>query len=205
MISPLFAYSPPKVLSLEEAFRLDLLSEKNDAHAIWHIAPGCYLYQDKLQITLLTPQHQRLVLLKQDALPSAIMVEDPAFGAQRVYRNQLEIAVPLDSYVSSSPSFLQIDYQGCADSGYCYPPTTRWFEVTFPQGRLSIQPIDHAPSLSEGSPERSKEKLTVSGTSLITFYFLGILLAFTPCILPMIPISKLNALITVIKKNFINY
>lgn len=198
-------------LPVEQAFILNVSQENDSVHAKWQIANGSYLYQEKLQLSLFDQEgKERWVSQKKD-LPGAIVVEDPYFGTQSIYRETLDVSIPLRTYLketAKSTLFLQAEYQGCSESGFCYPPQAQWFEIQIADHKItSAFPLQHNPleninhsgqsdkTLVESSensalddlkkkPEETKHILG----AIATFYFIGILLSFTPCVLPMIPI-----------------
>lgn len=200
-------------LAVEQAFFLNLLPEATGLKAEWIIAPGTYLYKDKIHIFLLTAPNQPKVTLSSEHFPAGEILNDPFFGPQNVYQQSLTIPIAFGSLLQHSTSpytlFLEIAYQGCGESGFCYPPQVKWFEITLighkiasilplAQNPTQIQnpaapaanteapspslPLPHVPNLSEMA---QNHHILIA---IATFYFLGVLLSFTPCVLPMIPI-----------------
>ena len=89
---------------------------------------------------------------------------------------------------------LEIKYQGCADGGICYPPVSKLMTVSLPAATAVSALAAVAASSSSAAPVSEQARLaqiiTGSGLGLVvaTFFGLGLLLAFTPCVLPMVPI-----------------
>lgn len=133
----------------------------------WAITEGYYLYQKRLKFDGLTPQ-------QIPQLPPAVDHHDEFFGDQPVYRGQLELLVP-----ASAQGSLRMGWQGCADAGLCYPPQTSVVELGGAAASTS-QADDQAlaGTLQQGQ----------LAWGLLVFFGLGLLLAFTPCSLPMLPI-----------------
>lgn len=210
----LSALTLPKVISADQAFTFNLSQTDTSLSAQWQIAPHCYLYQDKLHFTLLDSEGKKLPFEQTQNLPQAQEIDDPYFGRQGIYRQSLIIPLSLAQQIQKTPNTtlsLQIDYQGCAETGFCYPPISKWFLIRIanhqilniePQieAPIKVQPDDNLlepPSITAQEqylqiPEASNLAQTLKDhhviTAVATFYFLGILLTFTPCILPMIPI-----------------
>lgn len=164
-------FAQPDFLAVDKAFvfsseRLD--SGQTRLH--WQITDGYYLYQKRLKFDgLPTEQHP--------ALPAAQTHTDEFFGESPVYRGELELILP-----AHASGQLRVGWQGCADAGLCYPPQT---------STVALTPAD---AVDRGREQASDQALAGDlqhGTlfwSLLAFLGLGVLLAFTPCSLPMLPI-----------------
>ncbi len=196
----------PKVLPLDEAFNFKLTHEEKALQAKWEIAPLCYIYQKSLTINAVSSEGESYPLL-QGQLPEAANIDDPYFGRQAIYRHSLNIELPLSTQLLSQDKAtytIQVEFQGCSESGFCYPPTTKNFELQIKEHKIiSIFPTMESPhnqkqkppvNANENEPAPAVADLTDSGekrgffASVATFYVIGLLLTFTPCVLPMIPI-----------------
>ncbi len=195
-------------LDPEAAFKLK--AELNNSRAIelhWEIAKGYKLYRDKVKVAVETGKAQ----LQSPVLPKGIKLTDPSTNETvEIYHEKLAVEVPL---VKADGIFtLHVEYQGCAEDGLCYPPITRLFKVDPDKPGVLVAADDHSPiseiatdkgsvqkepkgSLSkEGAAENdlSLATATLAGGSLwkisLAFLVFGLLLSFTPCVLPMIPI-----------------
>ncbi|MDD0969912.1 MULTISPECIES: protein-disulfide reductase DsbD [Pseudomonas] len=161
--------SKPEFLPVDKAFVLT--SERLDSgetQLFWQIADGYYLYQKRLKFDGLATQNV-------PALPEGESHSDEYFGEQPVYRQGLELKIP-----AAAQGQIKVSYQGCADAGLCYPPQTRVIDL----GGKAAAATDEAPdqALASGLQQHSL------GWSLLVFFGLGLLLAFAPCSLPMLPI-----------------
>ncbi|MBL0793474.1 MULTISPECIES: protein-disulfide reductase DsbD [unclassified Pseudomonas] len=161
--------SKPEFLPVDKAFVLT--SERLDSgetQLFWQIADGYYLYQKRLKFDGLATQNV-------PALPEGESHSDEYFGEQPVYRQGLELKIP-----AAAQGQIKVSYQGCADAGLCYPPQTRVIDL----GGKASATTDEAPdqALASGLQQHSL------GWSLLVFFGLGLLLAFAPCSLPMLPI-----------------
>ncbi|HRE30915.1 MAG TPA: protein-disulfide reductase DsbD family protein, partial [Candidatus Berkiella sp.] len=76
-----------KVLSNEQAFMLSTSFEQSAIKFQWQIASGCYLYQERLHISLIEKDLTKLSLMPKAILPPAEQVEDPYFGPESIYKN----------------------------------------------------------------------------------------------------------------------
>ena len=132
----------------------------------WKITDGYYLYQKRLKF-------DGLPVEQQPALPEALPHHDEYFGETLVYRGELELILP-----AAATGQLRMGWQGCADAGLCYPPQTNL--VSLSNTAVDEQASDQA--LAGGLQQSSL------AWSLLAFLGLGLLLAFTPCSLPMLPI-----------------
>ena len=174
-------------------FVLSASAGSDGARLTWTIAPGDYLYRDKIVVR--TPDGARL---KVD-LPAGEVKDDPNFGSTEVYHNNLTALVPNDAL--NGATRLDVVYQGCAERGICYPPVTAHADlitgnVTVADAARSGPQIDWpTPPAADDSaaPTSGGSDLLPSMTQawlplLLTFAGFGLLLAFTPCVLPMVPI-----------------
>lgn len=114
--------SAPAILPVNDAFQLQpVLWRDSKLDISLDIAPGCYLYRDKIQVEVLEPTGLKLGRV---ALPPGEVHQDEHFGVVRVFRQQLAVQHRVDH----PPQRLRIRYQGCAEGLVCYPPQVR--EVT---------------------------------------------------------------------------
>lgn len=161
--------SKPDFLPVGKAFVLTSERlESGETQLFWQIADGYYLYQKRLTFNGLADAHK-------PALPKGEDHSDEFFGDQQVYRQGLELKIP-----AGATGQIKVGYQGCADAGLCYPPQTQVVDLGgTPPGAASEAP-DQA--LASGLQQHAL------GWSLLVFFGLGLLLAFAPCSLPMLPI-----------------
>ncbi|MCF4989219.1 protein-disulfide reductase DsbD [Pseudomonas gessardii] len=133
----------------------------------WQIADGYYLYQQRMKFE---------GLAEQPVLPQGEAHSDEFFGEQQVYRQGLEVKLP-----AGATGQVKLGWQGCADAGLCYPPQSLTVDLG---GNPAVAATAEAQdeSLASGLQQRSL------GWSLLVFFGLGLLLAFAPCSLPMLPI-----------------
>ncbi|AZE68384.1 Thiol:disulfide interchange protein DsbD [Pseudomonas synxantha] len=141
--------------------------ESGETQLYWQIADGYYLYQQRMKFD---------GLAEQPVLPQGEAHSDEFFGEQQVYRQGLEVKIP-----AGATGQVKLGWQGCADAGLCYPPQSITVDLGGnPAVAATAQAQDQ--SLASGLQQRSL------GWSLLVFFGLGLLLAFAPCSLPMLPI-----------------
>lgn len=112
------------ILSPDRAFALMPPEWRGDVlHVEWSIAPGYYLYRNRIRIEAAAPETTRLGALQ---LPAGEKIHDEHFGDVEIYRPGV-----LAAEVSAQRPVrrLKISYQGCADQGICLPPQTRIVDV----------------------------------------------------------------------------
>ena len=134
--------SEPAFLAADEAFVVDALAlDGQTLQARWLIAPGYYLYKQRLSVQITAPDG-----LRADwQAPTGESYHDEHFGDVEIYHDELDLPIQLvdletASDRSSAPSdntaktvHLTLRYQGCAEAGLCYPPQTREFDLPLPQ------------------------------------------------------------------------
>jgi len=176
--------------------------------ARWTMPEGYYLYRHAFAAKVRDPAGGAAAAeLGELEIPAGLAKVDDYFGAVEVYYDEASVRVPIRS--GSGAVEVGITYQGCADAGLCYPPETRWVPVALPAaggaggaaagpGAGAETPV--APAVSTrgapaaGTPLTEDRRLAAvladSGlvTALLLFFVGGIGLAFTPCVLPMVPI-----------------
>ncbi len=159
----------PDFLPVDQAF---VLSHDRQADGqmrlFFQIKQGYYLYQKRLKFDGLPAE-------QQPQLPPALNHHDEFFGDSAVYRDQLELLIP-----ANAQGQLRLGWQGCADAGLCYPPQTTAIDLGGSVTPAADQASDQAlaSNLQQGN----------LAWGLLAFFGLGLLLAFTPCSLPMLPI-----------------
>ncbi len=194
----------------DQVFHLSAEAQGPDSvRLVWEIAPGYYLYRNRLKVAA-----SGAVQLGQLVLPTGENKTDKYFGTQQVYRNELVAMLPIARPASSTTLTvpLRITYQGCADAGLCYIPITKTLAISLPPGTGSAAGAAAATLTATGFAssgvvstggsvggtaagfvsEQDRYASVVRDGSLIAiiafFYAAGLVLAFTPCVLPMVPI-----------------
>jgi thiol:disulfide interchange protein DsbD len=171
-------------LPVDEAFRFSASADGGAQVALdWQIAPGYYLYRHRVAAKTATEGFA----LGEVAMPAGKKKTDEFFGDVEVYYDALTATVPVTRPEGGSIFEIAVSYQGCADAGLCYPPVTKTVAIELPPP--GTPPRSEAPVMV--AEQDRLASLIADGSLLVvmaTFFGFGLLLAFTPCVLPMIPI-----------------
>ena len=180
----------PELLEAVDVFKLDGISQQSDRfEAQGRVTEGYYVYRHSLK---LLDGHGEPVELE---LSAGKAQHDEFFGDTEIYTDDaLRLGFPADT---SGP--LTLHWQGCADVGFCYPPQTLQVDLpsagdarVSPDASMTDAPIsDNAPPSAEmGEDQQAAQRLATLGpvAGTLRVFGFGLLLAFTPCTLPMIPI-----------------
>ena len=174
-------------LDPEVAFVLTAVAQStNDIQLNWRIADGYYLYKQRIKLEPANAEHPVGAIV----LPKGLPHSDEYFGEQEIYRQSV------DANFSVPPGAKSVDvkvtYQGCADAGLCYPPITKVLNVSLEGAPTSVASATGGSStggfVSEQDSYADKIKNGNIFLVLASFFGAGLLLAFTPCVLPMVPI-----------------
>ena len=171
----------PELLEPEKAFAFSARVLAPDAIEVRYvIAKGYYLYRDKLRFSL----EPAAAAQGEPRLPPGIKKKDEFFGEVAVYRDEVRITIP----VAATPEgrvVLTAVSQGCADVGVCYVPVEQKAELRLTGAGGS----GAAPVAGQGEDALIAELFRGETWLLIASFFgFGLLLSFTPCVLPMVPI-----------------
>ncbi|MCX8521722.1 MAG: protein-disulfide reductase DsbD [Rhodoferax sp.] len=174
----------------------------------WRIAPGYHLYKERIAVQTDNPAWTWQTL----QLPEGKEEFDANFNKNVfVYRHELQ--VPLHLTQGAALMQLRVGWQGCADDGLCYSPDERSLQIALTGfGAAANSVLTEAPSTADstnseppktsvaaaspstgsGSSAMDTIAQTLASGSLLktmgVFALAGLLLAFTPCVLPMVPI-----------------
>jgi thiol:disulfide interchange protein DsbD len=200
-----WSFEEPDFLPVDEAFVLTAeVAPDGSVLARWDIADGYYLYRHRFAFSSrIDAEHPDTpVTFAEAEIPPGKKKVDEYFGDVEVYYHDAQARVP----VAEGAGFVEvgIEYQGCADAGLCYPPERKWVALTVgsPTGSHGVDPSGGgtsarmAPSSRAGGivPQTEEQALAATladgglATALLLFFLGGIALAFTPCVLPMVPI-----------------
>jgi len=150
----------------------------------WDIAPGYYLY--KKDFAVHGPDDIRTGSLQ---IPQGVIVEDLEFGEVEVYFNSVVITAPLSRTPETQSAEFELAYQGCKKDSICYPPAVARLRIELPEATASnARAATATPPVSEQNRLFSVITEGKLLTLMAVFLGLGLLLAFSPCCLPMVPI-----------------
>lgn len=187
----------PVYLPVDQAFSLEVMFRDADTLlASFSIAPEYYLYRDKITFK----SNDSAIEVVAVNLPRGDMKSDPTFGQTEVFHQSFQAEIKLKRSTSSgliAPTenfVLTAVYQGCSDLGLCYPPVTKTLNIS--PSNVSIGLPTPSVLAADSTPPDSSESSTIADLFLsgnfwliVTFFFgAGLLLSFTPCVFPMVPI-----------------
>jgi thiol:disulfide interchange protein DsbD len=192
------------LLPPDQAFQFTYKVKKADKLLLsWDIADGYYLYRQKFKFVSLTTG----IKVGELSFPAGQTKDDATFGKVEIFREHLEVEVLVQRQDTKLDKLtLEVTFQGCAEIGVCYMPIHKIISLdlsdeSFNWWGTTSPPDKTTPFISEQN--RIADSLKTGSVWLIILSFLGfgLLLAFTPCIFPMLPIlsgivvgqgSKLN-------------
>ncbi len=180
-----------EVLAPEVAFKVDLVAQDSQTlRADFLIAPGHYLYKNRFKFELLSEG----AVIAGVELPEGVAKEDPTFGLTEVYYDYATALIYL-SEGSRFPMEIQLTYQGCSAKGLCYAPLRKTFTVNADgtAAASGLGAAGQAPSKAAAVTNDNEKIATLLKDGKLWlivagFFGFGLLLSFTPCVLPMIPI-----------------
>ncbi|MDH5229019.1 MAG: protein-disulfide reductase DsbD [Gammaproteobacteria bacterium] len=193
----------PDFLPVDQAFVLSVeYVDGNTLVARWDVAEGYYLYKDKMHFTLVDGDG---VKLGEPLLPKGKEKFDEYFGKMESYFDEVSVPIPLfRSNTDPVDISLKVEYQGCAEAGFCYPPQSSLQVMSLPKGKAGDGKVDEKLSFAGtgGGSKTATDDLDLSEQDavakiledsnffwvVLSFFGFGLLLAFTPCVFPMVPI-----------------
>jgi thiol:disulfide interchange protein DsbD len=208
------ADSQPDLLPPEQAFTVNVrVKDASSLVAEFTPAKGYYLYRDRISFKIAEPAAMKVAGVK---LPQGEMKPDPTFGNVEVYHTPFDAIVTLERPADAVlKGRLHFSYQGCSDSGVCYPPIDKTFDFALPAMLATNGNQTNAFSSGQQSEtsQRNADKALAGSTSMLSligwldpdstatlfkasnfwwvvagFFGFGLLLSLTPCVWPMLPI-----------------
>lgn len=205
------ARAADEFLEPDVAFKLSVQPSGASRVAMrFDIAPGYYLYGDKFKVDAV-PSAVKLEPLQ---VPPGKVKYDETFQKDvETFRDHVTVTLSFGE-LPGTPFKLLVSSQGCADKGLCYPPSERALRIEPGAGGTGLRvalltqaeaeawnpaqpatfPADpRRPAPIEKSIDPPRDFAAVLGSHnllLVMGVFLlgGLLLSFTPCVLPMVPI-----------------
>ena len=183
----------PAFLPVDEAFQFSAAKSENQENVIvnWSIAEGYYLYQEKISVKLNQEETSSFDVPTFSISPEDY--NDPYFGLMKIFKKPVQAIFKASHPPLKAEDVVEIAYQGCT-SGFCYPPEVKEIKVA----DLPIAQVANTEKTSEKSTalsaqpkaeqDRLAESLFNSKYAVFGFFLLGLGLAFTPCVLPMLPL-----------------
>ena len=200
------AVNEADLLEPEKAFRMSTRAvDDRTVEVKFDIADGYYLYRERFKFEAEPGIGGASVKFGTPDFPAGVKKKDEFFGEVETYRKQLIVLLPVEKTGGGDTLKLVVTSQGCADVGVCYVPMQTRASVKLAgagSGTSSVPAVTQGPELV---PPSSSTAARLSGSAtdfdivalfesgsfwlvLASFFGFGLLLAFTPCMLPMIPI-----------------
>ena len=175
----LFGKKTDELLEPEKAFRFSARAAGGEIEVRFVIADGYYMYRDKFRFAA---EGNPQVRLGAPQLPAGTPYKDEFFGETQTYRKQVAIRIPAQG---EGRFELKVVSQGCADVGVCYVPMESQASLV-----LTAAGASEPPRFSVFASDLEIARLFDGNAALVVagFFLFGILLTFTPCVLPMIPV-----------------
>ena len=171
----IFTSNNKTFLKVGEAFKISLDKKSNQFLTVnFKVAKGYYLYKDKIKI------YYNGEKLSEIKFPEPKIIEDEFFGVSKIYESSFSLKIKTNQKIES----IEVWYQGCAKKGLCYAPTKKIFQVN------EHTSIINGTSNKISDSDKIYKKLSSNNIflNIILFIGFGLLLSFTPCVLPMVPI-----------------
>ncbi|MBM4231433.1 MAG: protein-disulfide reductase DsbD [Gammaproteobacteria bacterium] len=206
-------FGESEFLPPDQAFKVEVFAEAADRLRVdFLVTPGYYLYRHRLNFKIDAAADAPPATLGTPDIPAGEWKEDEFFGRQQVYHESVSVTLPVSRAPGAALELpLVVGLQGCADKGLCYPPEKRRLKIMLPATSgtdFSGASAEAGRSAASSSNSRSSNSTPNSLTPFVseqdrlaaliksgnlplvlaTFFGLGLLLAFTPCVLPMVPI-----------------
>ncbi|WP_416376216.1 protein-disulfide reductase DsbD [Vibrio algivorus] len=185
---------------VDQAFPFNFIQQGNAITLDWQIKPGYYLYRERFSFQAKNAE------IGEAKIPAGTFHSDEFFGDVHIFTEPVSVEIPLKNVADSAELIVQ--YQGCATTGFCYPPETRivpldklvQLDQLGPQDQIG-QPSSSATNSNQATENRPVATINTNSADSniasqlaehwwtpLLFLLLGIGLAFTPCVLPMYPI-----------------
>jgi thiol:disulfide interchange protein DsbD len=200
----------PTFLQPDQAFGLEVsVVDDHTLLASFRVTPDYYLYRDKVRFNVADLG----VKVADVSMPKGELKHDANFGEMEVFHQSFQAEVKLERGGKAAQSIaLEATYQGCSEKGLCYPPIKKTINLALPAAtplaatappEVTVQPLPPAQQEARATPptvplppaadnENSQiAKLFKQGSFWLivsSFFGFGLLLAFTPCMFPMMPI-----------------
>ena len=199
-------------LDPEKAFRIGARAlDARQVEVRFDIAPGYYMYREQFRFAA-----DGATTLGAPVLPAGKVKFDETFAKDvETYRDAMTIALPVQQ--AAATFRLTVTSQGCADRGLCYPPMASGIEVRLGgfggDGTVRVVSTGDLPPPAADPSQTAAPAAASGGVAAVNtasptdggridaalrsgrfwvvigvFFVAGVLLSFTPCVLPMLPI-----------------
>jgi thiol:disulfide interchange protein DsbD len=203
------AVNEADLLEPEKAFRMSTRAvDDRTVEVKFDIAEGYYLYRERFKFEVEPGFGGAAVKFGAPDFPPGVRKKDEFFGEVETYRKQVVVLLPVERTGGGDTLKLLVTSQGCADVGVCYVPMQAKASVKLVAGGPGATGVPGVPAITQGPDmvqpsSTNAARFSTSASDfdivalfesgsfwlvLVSFLGFGLLLAFTPCMLPMIPI-----------------
>ncbi|MDE0875408.1 MAG: protein-disulfide reductase DsbD [Porticoccaceae bacterium] len=187
--------SPDAVfLPVAQVYQVAIEIKESELILNWSIVEGYYLYRDRFNFSAVDATSQ----LEAPIFETGKRKWDDFFEKElEVYYTTTSIVLPYKA--ESDQMEIQIESQGCADAGLCYPPYKQWLTVDFLSGKVEISNTPSAAAqaaMQGGSIINPRQQEFSLGVILIFALLGGMILNLMPCVFPVLSIKALSFTMT---------
>ena len=182
--------SDSSFVPVEQAYQVGVRVEENQLLLDWSIREGYYLYRDRFKFNAVDANSQ----LSRPIFTAGKVKWDEYFEAElEVYYRQTTVILPFQT--GAEQLEIQMESQGCADAGLCYPPYKQWLTVDLTNG---IVEISSTPSLSAKAAKATDSDTSEFSLLWILIFALagGMILNLMPCVFPVLSIKAMSFAMT---------
>ena len=182
--------SDSSFVPVEQAYQVGVSVEENQLLLDWSIRQGYYLYRDRFKFNAVDANSQ----LSRPIFTAGKVKWDEYFEAElEVYYRQTTVILPFQT--GAEQLEIQMESQGCADAGLCYPPYKQWLTVDLTNG---IVEISSTPSLSAKAAKATDSDTSEFSLLWILIFALagGMILNLMPCVFPVLSIKAMSFAMT---------
>ena len=173
-------------LPVEQVYQVSVAIQNDKLVLDWTIEPNYYLYRDRFKFNAVDATTQ----LQAPKFDKGILKYDDFFEQElEVYYLQTLIELPFKSIQTTME--LEIESQGCADAGLCYPPYKQWLTIDLTTNNIKISDSPSTAALAAMAPSQQDAQLSllwVLGFALVG----GMILNLMPCVFPLLSIKAMS-------------
>ena len=174
-------------LPVEQAYQVDVTVSGNQLLFNWSIRDGYYLYKDRFKFSAVDANSQ----LQTPQFGAGKVKWDDYFEAElEVFYNATEVALPFST--AAEKMEIQIESQGCADAGLCYPPRKQWLTIDLTSGTVDISATPSESAQQGPNANQSGNEQFSLGLILLFALAGGMILNLMPCVFPVLSIKALS-------------
>ena len=174
-------------IPVEQAYQVNVSLEDSQLRFDWTITQGYYLYRERFKFNAVDPSSQ----LQPPVFETGKVKWDDYFEAElEVYYGHTSVSLPFET--DAAQLEVQIESQGCADAGLCYPPYKQWVTVDLLSGTVDISSKPSVSAQRANSANASADTPLSLAWVLVFALAGGMILNLMPCVFPVLSIKALS-------------